>query len=66
MCKYCDTSRIHEENIVDSGVGDFFSIGIDKSKKVYLSAWCNDEAVWYPNFCPECGRPLKNNQNHEI
>ena len=34
MCKYCDTSQMHEENIADSGVGDFLSIGVDKAKKV--------------------------------
>jgi hypothetical protein len=50
---------MHEENIADSGVGDFLSIGVDKAKKCYLKSWGNDEAVWYPNFCPECGRDLR-------
>lgn len=65
MCKYCDTNQMHEENIVDSGVGDFLSIGVDKAKKRYLKSWGNDEAVWYPNFCPECGRDLRKVRSEE-
>lgn len=55
MCEYCDTSHPHEEDLVDSGVGDFLSIGADSDGNVYLKAWGNDEALWYPNFCPVCG-----------
>ena len=46
MCKYCDTSKMHEENIADSGVGDFLSIGVDKAKNCYLKSMANDETVW--------------------
>lgn len=56
MCKYCDTRHPHEEDIVDSGVGDFLSVGVDKDGDFYIKAWCNSEAVWYPLFCPMCGR----------
>lgn len=67
MCKYCERKPIitgyewypwENEEVLESGSYTDLTIGVDDNSRIYLAACGDDEAIWYPNFCPVCGRPL--------
>lgn len=68
MCKYCERKPIFTngyyrewENEIDLEEPSYVTlrIGVDKNSMIYLSAAGDDKVIWYPNFCPVCGRPLR-------
>lgn len=68
-CKYCHQIRKTDEggrffewdNSIGVAEGDYtiLRIGVDEQGKIRLAAYGEDEAYYYPNYCPVCGRKLK-------
>lgn len=65
MCKYCERKPVgtgykwypwENEEVLESGSYTNLTIGVDSDSRIYLAANGDDEAIWYPNFCPICGR----------
>lgn len=65
MCEYCEEIKPGDENekILARDVGDEcydqLVMGRDEEDKIYLRAIGIYDATWYPNFCPVCGRDLR-------
>ncbi len=68
MCKYCERKPVfsngyhmYYENETDLGEPGYAAlrIGVDEDGRIYLAALGDDRVIWYPNFCPVCGRPLR-------
>ena len=64
MCKYCERKPIYENGVFvywlnetrldNSGI----VMGIEEDERIYLSDY-EYATYWYPNFCPVCGRKLR-------
>ena len=72
-CKYCERKPVstgyewrpwENEEILESGCYTQLKIGVDGNSRIYLAAYGDDDAIWYPNFCPVCGRPLRGHRRY--
>ena len=74
MCQYCEiepvfTTDSHGRNVYDKdksqkvldpgGMYSQLVIGTDKDGRVFMEADEVANRLWYPNFCPVCGRDLR-------
>lgn len=74
MCQYCEiepafTTDYHGRNVYDKdksqkvldpgGMYSQLVIGTDEDGRVFMEADEVANRLWYPNFCPVCGRALK-------
>lgn len=66
-CRYCSRKPVFDdgyfnafENEEDVGNGCYtgLTIGIDIDGNLIISACGDDRSVYYPKYCPECGRKL--------
>ena len=74
MCKYCERKPIFVKNEIfftidnetDLAYKDFtnLSMGVDKEGRIYIAAYGEGTAIWYPNFCPVCGRSLREHRRY--
>ena len=59
MCKYCDFSVEREITLDET---EFTELAIHQTPNTtYLVAYGHDTALSEINFCPYCGKSLKNN-----
>lgn len=70
MCKYCEGCCPLPElpNQFDMGLSSevvdvVARLNYNEFNRYYLSIYANDNELWYMciNYCPMCGRKLKNN-----
>lgn len=69
MCKYCSRKPVfgynnnfeeyQNEDSIASGAYTTLDIGVDEEGKLILIAYGDGRAVYYPKYCPECGRELQ-------
>ena len=59
MCKYCDFTTKREITLDET---EFTELAIHQTPNAtYLVAYGDDTALLEINFCPYCGKSLKNN-----
>lgn len=68
-CKYCTRKPEFDTygyfcywdsgETVASGAYTSLSLGVDENGKMVIVAYGDDQAVYYPSYCPACGRKLK-------
>lgn len=74
-CEYCGIMPAYKKDILGKAYYDKYDsqkvlscggmhcdlvIGADQDGKIFMEADEGDDLLWYPNFCPVCGRDLKN------
>lgn len=74
MCEYCEiepvfTTDAHGHDVYDKdksqkvldpgGMYSQLVMGTDEDDQVFIEADEGANRMWYPNFCPVCGRDLK-------
>lgn len=64
MCKYCERKPAYENGVfryyfnetqLDNAA---IVMGVEEDGRIYLSDY-EYASYWYPNFCPVCGRQLR-------
>lgn len=75
MCEYCEIKPVFKKDILGysvynkeesqrvlrpGGMHSDLVMGVDSNGKIYLEADEGQDFLWYPAFCPVCGRSLKN------
>ena len=59
MCEFCNTKK---EIPIEKGYNINLLIGKDTENKLYFRAVGEDYTdMYYPKYCPECGKKLINN-----
>lgn len=69
MCNYCNKHLGYDYKLYPRLVAwdettlakdsyTSLTIGVDKSDDIVMVAYGDDEAVYHPKFCPECGADL--------
>lgn len=79
MCQYCEIEPVFTKDILGHDVydkdksqkvlksGGMYSdlvIGADSEGGIFMEADEGANALWYPNFCPVCGRNLLRYRGH--
>lgn len=74
MCEYCEIEPVFRKNtrglrvynkdesqkVLDpGGMYSQLVIGTDEDGRVFMEADEYANRLWYPNFCPVCGRDLR-------
>lgn len=74
MCEYCEIEPMFKKDILGHSVydkdgsqkvldpGGMYSqlvMGTDEDEQVFIEADEGANRLWYPNFCPVCGRDLR-------
>lgn len=75
MCEYCGIKPAFQNNIsghcvydkegsqrvlAHGGMHSDLVMGVDENGAVFIESDEGENNLWYPNFCPICGRNLKN------
>ena len=74
-CKYCTQRAKFRKNgffadweneiTVSEGAYTLVTIGVDKNNRIRIRGLGDDEANYYPKYCPECGRRLEDTHNDQ-
>lgn len=74
MCEYCEREPVFTTDALGRDVydkdksqkaldpGGMYSqlvMGTDEDEQVFIEADEGENRLWYPNFCPVCGRDLR-------
>ena len=74
MCQYCEIEPVFTKDVLGRDVydkdksqkvlksGGMYSdlvIGADDEGRIFMEADEAANSLWYPNFCPVCGRDLR-------
>lgn len=74
MCEYCGIKPAFQNNIsghcvydkeesqrvlAHGGMHSDLVMGVDENGAVFIESDEGENNLWYPNFCPICGRNLK-------
>ena len=74
MCEYCElepvfTTDAHGHDVYDKdksqkvldpgGMHSQLVMGTDEDRGIFMEADEGSNRLWYPNFCPVCGRDLR-------
>lgn len=74
MCEYCGIKPAFQNNIsghcvydkegsqrvlAPGGMHSDLVMGVDENGAVFMESDEGENNLWYPNFCPICGRNLK-------
>lgn len=72
-CKYCERKPIlnkygifedyENEEIICVGTWSCISLGVDENGELVIVAHGDGPTYYYPKYCPECGRKVKQNEN---
>ena len=80
MCEYCEIEPVfakdaHGHDVYDKdksqkaldpgGMYSELVMGTDEDEQVFIEADEGANRMWYPNFCPVCGRDLRPVNNPE-